>query len=164
MVVVHLNGIDYKGHMVARGEYGNHLCTFPFKAKEGGTQNPQDLPPTARLKAQKRRFRVTVVIHLTNTDLTLVLRTVPGTRGMLQIASSCPFSPTLQPSPVCSGPSSLTCMGSIRLQCSLVTGCANRAPWQEVEGGWSQFLLPLASSLWSPRISMIGYHCCSQGG
>lgn len=86
-----------KRHMVARQEYENHFCTFSFKAKEEGTQNLQDLPLQTDLRHRREGLGVTVVIYLTNTDFTLMFRTVPRARGMFQIASICPFYQTHSP-------------------------------------------------------------------
>ena len=86
-----------------------------------------------------------------NIDFTLVLRTAPAARGMLQVASTCPFRPTLHLSPPCSGPEgrpTWAALGSIALwplvglgqQGVLAGDC-------EKEGGWGQALPPLAPSL-----------------
>ena len=122
-----------------------------FLQSKGGRYTKSGRPAfTGRLQAQKRRLGSEwSCIH--NIDVTLVPITVLSARGMLQVASACPFRPVPFMSPPCSSPGRRTCVGGPGLQCPLAsvwawtTGGPGRGLGEE--RGRSQALPPLARSL-----------------
>lgn len=87
LVVVHQNTVDcQRAHGSKTGVWGS-LLHFPLQSKGGRYTKPSRPASAARLQAQERRCSVSMVIRATNSGFILVLRSVPGAMGMLQIAS-----------------------------------------------------------------------------
>lgn len=165
-VVFHQNGVDCQKAQGSKTGVWESVLHFSFKVKEEGTRNHKtclywQTPGTG----EKTGVRWSL-IH--NTDFTLVLMTVLSARGLLQVASACPFRPGLYLSPPCSSPGRRTYVGGTGLQCPLASVWAWTTGCPGTRLGEGEREQPAASSSGSlsgpPFSSTTGDCCCSLGG
>ena len=139
-----------------------------FLQSKGARYRKSGRPAFAgRLQTQKRSLGSEwSFIH--GIDFTLVPITVLSARGVLQVASACPFRPVLYMSPPCSSPGRRTFVGGTGLQCPLASVWAwiTGDPGRRLGGGEREESGTSSSGSLSGPIysSTTGNHCCSPGG